>query len=48
MWSELSKCESNVFRNTLVMSKSHIIQKFPKMCILTHWELKLLKSINYT
>ena len=29
MGSELSKSESNVFRNTLVMSKSHFIQKVP-------------------
>eukprot|EP00493_Phyllostaurus_siculus_P020311 UN20636 len=36
MGSGLSKSESNVFRNTLVMSKSHIIQKSSsKMYILT-------------
>eukprot|EP00493_Phyllostaurus_siculus_P009411 UN09533 len=30
MRSRLSESESNVFRNTLVMSKSQIIQKVPK------------------
>ena len=39
----LSESESNVFRNILDMSKSEIIKSTLKMCVLTHWEPKLVK-----
>ena len=44
MRSKLSKSESNVFRNTLVMSKSHIIQKFSKNVYISPWDTEISQN----